>query len=1308
MTELRLVLVGRAGPSLAALAVDSLGRAMATILAEQPHQFDGDGRLRATFSSLAPALRDVARLLEEMSLLEAAFDTSFDYAMALHLGDVSQDDPLTGPAVDFAVQLLDGTRPGHVRLAPSVLTQVASRPTALTIEDGQARLDRERRQQLVAGGQARHAPRFVLGWTGNQLEPDRQLFEWTRAQGGEVLHWGEEARLAIVPPRAQVAEILPRLKGLRAALGVGELVPQPSGEVSGLVVEQVLESLFESGFEPDLVLLTEAAARALGELSLEPFGPSGGRLAVPLYRYCPSPGSLRASHRPRRVSLPGPIDVVVGVEPAEPGPFEQRLCRFEPAFAHHRLVRSSNCPDQAELGVALAAVASMRGLSLPPRLIEPGELDQLEELLTGLSGDGPEARLRGRLTVVVAGPLGGENPFGDGEWALAAQSLEEDGGRDALLAAYRNWCRELSRPEWVPWLEGAELVISLFPDPRLDELEGPRVIQLADDPLLLTDSDADQWLAALPQRLAGVADELVGQPCLLLGQSHSLSGLKAFFRQFRLLYGEIECLATLPPGEARWWQRRGVEVVGESPAELVARLGPLSEPALAGPSGRLLATPDRPYKFLSYFEAQDRAIFFGREAEVVELSRRVLREPLLVIFGRSGVGKTSLLRAGVLVELGPPRDLNLYLRPLRDPLATLLAQLGAPEQSLVQAMATATARLSGHLTVVFDQFEEFFVHCPPEVRTRFIAEVAGFVATPPPRAHLVFSMREDFLAEMSEFEEHLPSVLDNRFRVRALEREQARQAIVGPARLFGLEWQPELVELLLDKIDDDGVDPPELQIVCDRLFEARQGNRIDLALYEQMGGIRAVLVGYLETTLTTLGSDIQSARRLLKAMVTARGTKAVLGLSELAQRLGQPPDQLAQLLEGLVQARLVRALSDQGQASFELAHEYIIEEVVGWTSANELALLHARQVLDSELLAWQRDRSLLPLDRLAVIKPHLQLLEPGPQAQAMLVRAAALHQQDLTDWILEPVAAVPALLELLTEETTAQPVGRSLLVGLYGLQLSDSQAEAMLAGALRFGTPDFLRGLDRSGRPGLYEQLSLKVLERYYGPARMVRVPAGPAWLGSSRENKAERKSRLRPDLHERIDTEADYGQVDLPEFWIDRYPVTHLEYTEFEPGHTHYYAPHEARHPVVFVSYHQAQNYVAWLGKSLPTEQQWEKAARGSDGRLYPWGNQFESSRLNSAESERRHTTPVDAHPTGASPYGCLDMSGNIWEWTCTPWASSGPFMAKKGGCAINFEPHMQSSARFEDLPDIILKFVGFRAIVLDNPWTRGEVDWF
>lgn len=92
-------------------------------------------------------------------------------------------------------------------------------------------------------------------------------------------------------------------------------------------------------------------------------------------------------------------------------------------------------------------------------------------------------------------------------------------------------------------------------------------------------------------------------------------------------------------------------------------------------------------------------------------------------------------------------------------------------------------------------------------------------------------------------------------------------------------------------------------------------------------------------------------------------------------------------------------------------------------------------------------------------------------------------------------------------------------------------------------------------------------------------------------------------------------------------------------------------RHPVTNVSFHDASDYAKWAGVGIPTEEEWERAARGNDGRIYPWGNETPNDDLccSSIVAPRSGTDPVDAHPKGKSPYGIHDMSGNVWEWTST-----------------------------------------------------------
>lgn len=147
---------------------------------------------------------------------------------------------------------------------------------------------------------------------------------------------------------------------------------------------------------------------------------------------------------------------------------------------------------------------------------------------------------------------------------------------------------------------------------------------------------------------------------------------------------------------------------------------------------------------------------------------------------------------------------------------------------------------------------------------------------------------------------------------------------------------------------------------------------------------------------------------------------------------------------------------------------------------------------------------------------------------------------------------------------------------------------------------------------------------------------------------------------------------VELPAFLIARYPVTHADYRRFvdASGHrapkswTHEgFPPELARHPVVFVSWEDALAYTQWADARLPSEAEWEKAARGVDGRVYPWGDEFIAENCNASESKSDGTRAVDAHPNGASPYGVVDMAGNVWEWTSTLYEEGAEWRVLKGG---------------------------------------------
>jgi formylglycine-generating enzyme required for sulfatase activity len=164
--------------------------------------------------------------------------------------------------------------------------------------------------------------------------------------------------------------------------------------------------------------------------------------------------------------------------------------------------------------------------------------------------------------------------------------------------------------------------------------------------------------------------------------------------------------------------------------------------------------------------------------------------------------------------------------------------------------------------------------------------------------------------------------------------------------------------------------------------------------------------------------------------------------------------------------------------------------------------------------------------------------------------------------------------------------------------------------------------------------------------AEMVLVPAGEFTRGNVKGSEDEKPQR----------------QIYLDEYWIYKTEVTVAQYRRFCTA-TNRKMPQTPRwgwnddHPVVGVDWEDAQAYCKWAGVRLPTEAEWEKAARGTDSRTYPWGEAFDSANVQSATqrgSGVKSTMSVGAFPTGASPYGCVDMAGNAEEW-CADWYFAG-----------------------------------------------------
>lgn len=211
----------------------------------------------------------------------------------------------------------------------------------------------------------------------------------------------------------------------------------------------------------------------------------------------------------------------------------------------------------------------------------------------------------------------------------------------------------------------------------------------------------------------------------------------------------------------------------------------------------------------------------------------------------------------------------------------------------------------------------------------------------------------------------------------------------------------------------------------------------------------------------------------------------------------------------------------------------------------------------------------------------------------------------------------------------------------------------------------------------------------------MVKVPAGTFFMGMN-----QMKSEDNRPEHE----------IWLDSFLIDIYEVTNKQYRGCvaagvcnEPEDLRFFADeHFADHPVVYITWYDASDYCQWQKKRLPTEAEWEKAARGDKGNLYPWGNRLYLDKLN-ANNQYLGTTPVGNFPAGASPYGAFDMAGNVWEWV-EDWYEAYPgsnfqsdlfghkYKVVRGGSWNHPAEDARSTQRDMAHPERAIRVVGFR----------------
>jgi hypothetical protein len=443
-----------------------------------------------------------------------------------------------------------------------------------------------------------------------------------------------------------------------------------------------------------------------------------------------------------------------------------------------------------------------------------------------------------------------------------------------------------------------------------------------------------------------------------------------------------------------------------------------------------VAAAETPFKFCDYYtdSESDRASFGGRDDDIEEVVARIMRGTVSVLYGKSGLGKTSLLLAGVFPEIRKRGVSPVHIRLLESPMGDLADTLTDAFSARCEATAidilnclTKVSQEHGVL-LVFDQFEEFFLRFRTQVRRAGTAELdkegqvlvallGRIVRDKQLDIRILFSLREDYLADLDDLRDEIPELLESSYRIRPLTAYGTRQAIVRPLDNRGVIYSQHLISRLVDAMAAEAFDPLVLQITCSELYreatrrvEERHETKIELteADLDAVGDVDSVFHRYLLKVINEIKTAYPqlelTTRNVLDAMITEQKTKRAVTIETLTKDVGgQVQDQLT-ILTFLSQQRLVRRDPRGKTFWYELAHERLVYSILDWFKENkefnDFRFVRDEITIKSKGEFRARLESLPGKEQIESWRPFWSRLQLGPMEKEFVFSASAYQQMD--------------------------------------------------------------------------------------------------------------------------------------------------------------------------------------------------------------------------------------------------------------------------------------------------------------------------
>ncbi len=421
-----------------------------------------------------------------------------------------------------------------------------------------------------------------------------------------------------------------------------------------------------------------------------------------------------------------------------------------------------------------------------------------------------------------------------------------------------------------------------------------------------------------------------------------------------------------------------------------------------------------PFKFLDSFTKEDRDIFFGRDKEIEELHSRVFESKILLVYGTSGTGKSSLINCGLANKFSDSDWLPVNIRRGTDinrSLFEALSKVALTKAPFEKAGASGSYNLERLLRsvwldhfkpvfLIFDQFEELFIFGGKDEKNNLIRNVERVIDSET-QCRFIFAMREEYLAGVTEFERVIPSFLSNRIRIEKMTRQNAIQAIEGPCSINNIEVEAGFADTLLEKLNPDTpeVELTWLQIYLDKIMRLAGGedhaDKFSLDLLAKAGEVKDILGSFLDEQISQL-DEPETGLTVLKSFVSVKGTRHQITEQEVIEYSGTfgkevSSETIKELIQKFIRLRILRDKDEDDR--YELRHDSLASKIYEKITLVEKELLEVKYFIENAYTNYEKRRLFLSEEDLNYIAPYEGKLFLNEKSLKFISQSKHAHQR---------------------------------------------------------------------------------------------------------------------------------------------------------------------------------------------------------------------------------------------------------------------------------------------------------------------------